>query len=88
MDNLFCYAEPTLSSHEIEQPETCPDIPDFTEDKLGMYNFIDTEGVGYEGGTDGTSYDTVTILPHMLISENVFLVVRDRHMVHIVITFL
>ena len=39
--------------------------------------FIDTEGLVYQTAY-GPNYDTITILPHLLISENVILVVRDR----------
>ena len=39
--------------------------------------FLDTEGLDYQTEF-GDNYDTVTVLPHTLISENVFLLVRDR----------
>lgn len=39
--------------------------------------FMDTEGMGYQTEY-GQNYDTVTILPHTIIAENVFLVVVDR----------
>ena len=39
--------------------------------------FLDTEGIDYQTEA-GENYDVVTVLPHTLISENVFLLVRDR----------
>ena len=38
---------------------------------------MDTEGMDYHTEL-GDNYDVVTILPHTMIAENVFLVVRDR----------
>ena len=39
--------------------------------------FFDTEGLDYQTELD-ENYDIVTVLPHTLIAENVFLIVRDR----------
>ena len=39
--------------------------------------FFDTEGLDYQTEL-GANYDIVTVLPHTLVAENVFLVVRDR----------
>ena len=39
--------------------------------------FFDTEGLDYQTEL-GDNYDIVTVLPHTLIAENVFLIVRDR----------
>ena len=39
--------------------------------------FLDTEGLGYQTEV-GPNYDVVTILPHTLIAENVFLAVSDK----------
>ena len=39
--------------------------------------FFDTEGLDYQTELDD-NYDIVTVLPHTLIAENVFLIVRDR----------
>ena len=39
--------------------------------------FLDTEGLDYQTEV-GPNYDVVTILPHTIIAENVFLVVSDR----------
>ena len=38
---------------------------------------MDTEGLDYQTEL-GDNYDVVTVLPHTIIAENVFLVVRDR----------
>ena len=43
----------------------------------GNLAFFDTEGLDYQTEL-GQNYDIVTVLPHTLIAENVFLVVRDR----------
>ena len=43
----------------------------------GNLAFFDTEGLDYQTEL-GDNYDIVTVLPHTLIAENVFLVVRDR----------
>ena len=39
--------------------------------------FMDTEGLGYQSEY-GKNYDVVTVLPNMLIAENVFVVVSGR----------
>ena len=39
--------------------------------------FLDTEGLDYQTEL-GDNYDIVTLLPHTIIAENVFHVVRDR----------
>ena len=59
--------------------ETIPPLPDinFCFDSSEHLAFIDTEGLDYQTEL-GENYDIVTILPHTLIAENVFLVVRDR----------
>ena len=43
----------------------------------GHFCFFDTEGLDYQTEL-GDNYDMITVLPHTLIAENVFLVVRDR----------
>ena len=42
-----------------------------------MYNFVDTEGLDHQTEF-GDNYDMVTILPHILLSQNVFLVISER----------
>ena len=49
---------------------------DFYDNKTNL-GFMDTEGMDFQTEL-GENYDVVTILPHTLIAENVFLVVRDR----------
>ena len=59
--------------------ETIPPLPDtsFCFESSEHLAFFDTEGLDYQTEL-GENYDIVTILPHTLIAENVFLVVRDR----------
>ena len=59
--------------------ETIPPLPDMTfcHNMTGNLAFFDTEGLDYQTEL-GENYDIVTVLPHTLIAENVFLVVRDR----------
>ena len=49
----------------------------FCMNATGNLAFFDTEGLDYQTEL-GDNYDIVTVLPHTLIAENVFLVVRDR----------
>ena len=49
----------------------------FCLNSTGNFAFFDTEGLDYQTEL-GDHYDIVTVLPHTLIAENVFLVVRDR----------
>ena len=49
----------------------------FCLNMTGNLAFFDTEGLDYQTEL-GDNYDIVTVLPHTLIAENVFLVVRDR----------
>ena len=53
-----------------------PDL-DFCFNMTENLAFFDTEGLDYQTEL-GDNYDIVTVLPHTLIAENVFLVVRDR----------
>ena len=59
--------------------ESIPPLPDMTfcRNMPGRLTFFDTEGLDYQTEL-GDNYDIVTVLPHTLIAENVFLVVRDR----------
>ena len=63
----------------ILEIETIPPLPDMTfcHNMTGHFAFFDTEGLDYQTEL-GDNYDIVTVLPHTLIAENVFLVVRDR----------
>ena len=56
-----------------------PQLPDmsFCLNSTDNFAFFDTEGLDYQTEL-GNHYDIVTVLPHTLIAENVFLVVRDR----------
>ena len=56
-----------------------PPLPDFEyyNDTIENLVFLDTEGLDYQTEL-GQNYDIVSILPHALVAENVFLVVRDR----------
>ena len=59
--------------------ESIPPLPDMTfcHNMTGNLAFFDTEGLDYQTEL-GDNYDIVTILPHTLIAENVFLVVTNR----------
>ena len=63
----------------VVEIETIPPLPDtsFCFESSEHLAFIDTEGLDYQTEL-GENYDILTILPHTLIAENVFLVVRDR----------
>lgn len=50
---------------------------EYNSDTFGNLVFFDTEGLDYQTEL-GKNYDIVSILPHALAAENVFLVVRDR----------
>ena len=56
-----------------------PPLTDFKyyNDTIENLVFLDTEGLDYQTEL-GQNYDIVSILPHALAAENVFLVVRDR----------
>ena len=61
---------------EITSIPPLPDM-DFCLNSTGNFAFFDTEGLDYQTEL-GEHYDIVTVLPHTLIAENVFLVLRDR----------
>ena len=61
---------------ELDTISTLPDMT-FCHNMTGHLAFFDTEGLDYQTEL-GNNYDIVTVLPHTLIAENVFLVVRDR----------
>ena len=63
----------------ILEIESIPQLPDMTfcHNMTGHLAFFDTEGLDFQTEL-GENYDIVTVLPHTLIAENVFLVVRDR----------
>ena len=63
----------------IEEIQFIPPLPDMTFCKNGTSNlaFFDTEGLDYQTEL-GNNYDIITVLPHTLIAENVFLVVNNR----------
>ena len=63
----------------VEEIGTIPTLPDigFCPNMTGNFAFFDTEGLDFQTEL-GENYDIVTVLPHTLIAENVFLVVRDR----------
>ena len=63
----------------IDEIDSIPALPNMTfcHNSVGNLAFFDTEGLDYQTEL-GENYDIVTVLPHTLIAENVFLVVRDR----------
>ena len=56
-----------------------PPLPDFDHcnETSENFAFLDTEGLDHQTEL-GQNYDVVSVLPHTIASENVFLVVRDR----------
>ena len=76
--NKYCsFAETQFQP--ILNIESIPPLPDmnFCHNMTGNIAFFDTEGLDYQTEL-GDNYDIVTILPHTLIAENVFLVVTNR----------
>ena len=61
---------------ELTNVSPLPDL-DFCFNMTDNLAFFDTEGLDYQTEL-GENYDIVTVLPHTLIAENVFLLVRDR----------
>ena len=68
-----------LTSDDVKDALFVPNtiIGPLSANLSGMYNYIDTEGLGMHTEF-GNNYDIVTILPHILMAENVFLVVSER----------
>ena len=60
-----------------DMPTNIPILKEILPRNNSNLVYMDTEGLDYQTEF-GVNYDVVTILPHALISENVFLVVRDR----------
>ena len=78
IENEYCdFAESQFQP--IGNLTNVPPLPalDFCFNMTGNLAFFDTEGLDYQTEL-GQNYDIVTVLPHTLIAENVFLVVRDR----------
>ena len=63
----------------LDNLSNLPSLPEFqyTNGTISNLTFLDTEGLDYQTEF-GKNYDIVSILPHTIASENVFLVVRDR----------
>ena len=74
----YCrFANKTFQPFEdLHNLSTLPDLK-YCYDTFGNLVFLDTEGLDYQTEL-GRNYDIVSILPHALAAENVFLVVRDR----------
>ena len=78
VENEYCFfAESQFQP--IESIDNIPALPglNFCSNMTGHLAFFDTEGLDYKTEL-GENYDILTVLPHTLIAENVFLVVRDR----------
>ena len=74
----FCqFANKTFQP--FEDLDHLPPLPGYQiiNETFGNLAFLDTEGLDYQTEF-GQNYDIVSILPHALASENIFLVVRDR----------
>ena len=78
IENEYCYFVET-QFQPIGSLDNVSPLPglDFCFNMTGHLAFFDTEGLDYQTEL-GENYDLVTVLPHTLIAENVFLVVRDR----------
>ena len=77
-ENSYCeFAETQFEP--IEEIQFIPSLPDMSFCRNGTSNlaFFDTEGLDYQTEL-GNNYDIITVLPHTLIAENVFLVVNNR----------
>lgn len=77
-ENDYCqFAQQTFNP--LDDLTEIPPLPNMTfcSNSNGNLAFFDTEGLDYQTEL-GENYDIVTVLPHTLIAENVFLVVRDR----------
>ena len=63
----------------LEEISSIPPLPDMTfcMNSTGNLAFFDTEGLDYQTEL-GDNYDIVTVLPHVLVAETVFLVVREQ----------
>ena len=78
IENEYCFfAESQFQP--ITSPENVSPLPnlDFCFNMTGNLAFFDTEGLDYQTEL-GENYDILTVLPHTLVAENVFLVVGDR----------
>ena len=74
----YCY----FAENQFQPVEDIENIPplsnmEYCYNATGNLAFFDTEGLDYQTEL-GDNYDIVTVLPHTLIAENVFLVLRDR----------
>jgi len=78
IENEYCsFAESNFQPiEELTNVSPLPSL-DFCFNRTDNQAFFDTEGLDYQTEL-GENYDIVTVLPHTLIAENVFLVVRDR----------
>ena len=61
----------------IENIPNIPQLQPINTTNTSHFTFLDSEGLDYQT-EQGENYDTVSSLPHVIIAENVFLVVRDR----------
>ena len=79
VDGQYCKFADNQFQPEDLLPENIPVLETLDAYYTNKTNlvFMDTEGLDYQTEF-GDNYDVVTILPHTLIAENVFLVVRDR----------
>ena len=61
----------------IDNIPNIPPLEPIYSTNTSHFTFLDSEGLDYQT-EQGENYDTVSSLPHVIIAENVFLVVRDR----------
>ena len=61
----------------IDNIPNIPQLQPINSTNTSYFTFLDSEGLDYQT-QQGENYDIVSSLPHVIIAENVFLVVRDR----------
>ena len=61
----------------IDNIPNIPQLQPINSTNTSHFTFLDSEGLDYQT-EQGENYDIVSSLPHVIIAENVFLVVRDR----------
>ena len=70
----------SFASENFQPIEEIPNITplcDMNSNDDTFFTFVDSEGLDYQTEY-GVNYDVVSILPNLIMAENVFLVVTDR----------
>ena len=74
--SIFYHEYSKLAVQKFGQNPALSDSENYSQ-PLDNFLFMDSEGLGFQTEY-GKNYDVVTLLPNMLIAENVFLVVNGR----------